>query len=134
VKHGGKIGLANWTPDSMVGQLFKTIGKYLPPAAGVKSPALWGTNAHLDAMFGMQCHVAVKAKQFTFRYKAPEHWLDVFKAYYGPVLKAFAALDPEPRIALEEDIMSLLARFNTAKDGTLVAPSDYLEVVLTKKM
>jgi ubiquinone/menaquinone biosynthesis C-methylase UbiE len=134
VKHGGKIGLANWTPDSMIGQLFKIIGKYMPPAAGVKSPALWGTKGHLEAMFGMQCHIAIKAKQFTFRYKAPEHWLEIFKNYYGPVLKTFAAVDPETRLALEEDIMALLARCNTAKDGTLVAPSDYLEVVVTKKM
>ncbi len=129
---GGKIGLANWTPEGFIGQLFKTLGKYLPPAPGVKSPALWGTKAHLLTMFGAGGTVFVKPRQFTFRYKSPGHMLEVFRGYYGPVLKAFAALDPESRLALEEDILALMARFNTASDGTLVAPSDYLEVVVAK--
>jgi ubiquinone/menaquinone biosynthesis C-methylase UbiE len=132
-KPGGKIGLANWTPDGFIGQLFKTLGKYLPPAPGVKSPALWGTKAHLQALFGTGGTVFVKPRQFTFRYKSPEHMLDVFRNFYGPVLKAFAALDPESRGALEEDILALMARFNTAGDGTLVAPSDYLEVIVSKQ-
>jgi ubiquinone/menaquinone biosynthesis C-methylase UbiE len=132
-KPGGKIGLANWTPDGFIGQLFKTLGKYLPPAAGVKSPALWGTKVHLQALFGAGGTVFVKPRQFTFRYKSPEHMLEVFRNFYGPVLKAFAALDPESRVALEEDILALMARFNTAGDGTLVAPSDYLEVIVSKQ-
>lgn len=132
LKPGGRIGLANWTPEGFIGQLFKTIGKYVPPAAGVKSPALWGTKAHLDTLFA-GAEVAAKPRQFAFRYKSPAHWLEIFKGYYGPVLKAFAAVDPEMRIALEEDIMALMARFNSAKDGTLVAMGDYLEVVVTKK-
>jgi ubiquinone/menaquinone biosynthesis C-methylase UbiE len=130
---GGKIGLANWTPEGFIGQLFKTLGKYLPPAPGVKSPALWGTKAHLDAMFGAGGTVFAKPRQFAFRYKSPEHMLEIFRGYYGPVLKAFAALDPELRQALEEDIMALMARFNSVKDGTLVVMSEYLEVIVTKK-
>ena len=130
---GGKIGLANWTPDSFIGQLFKTIGKYVPPAPGVKSPALWGTKAHLDTLFGSQAIVAAESRNFVFRYKSPEHWLEIFRDYYGPVLKAFAALDPEARKALETDLLALLDKFNVAKDGTLVVPSEYLEVVITKK-
>ena len=91
---GGKIGLANWTPESFIGQMFKTIGKYVPPAPGVKSPALWGTKAHLDTLFGSKAAVAAESRNFVFRYKSPEHWVEIFRDYYGPVLKAFAALDP----------------------------------------
>ena len=130
---GGKIGLANWTPDGFIGQLFKTIGKYVPPAPGVKSPSLWGTKAHLEALFGPTAAVSAQSRHFTFRYKSPSHWLEIFRGYYGPVLKAFAAIDAEARVALEKDLRALLDKANIAKDGTLVAPSEYLEVVVTKK-
>jgi len=130
---GGKIGLANWTPDSFIGQLFKTIGKYVPPAPGVKSPALWGSEGHLAGLFGPAVTLASTSRQFTFRYRSPTHWMDVFTTYYGPVVKAFAALDSDGRKALEADIRALLDTFNDATDGTLVAPSEYLEVVITKK-
>ena len=130
---GGKIGLANWTPDSFIGQLFKTIGKYVPPAPGVKSPALWGSEGHLAGLFGPAVTLASTSRQFTFRYRSPTHWMDVFTTYYGPVVKAFAALDSDGRNALEADIRALLDTFNDATDGTLVAPSEYLEVVVTKK-
>jgi ubiquinone/menaquinone biosynthesis C-methylase UbiE len=132
VKPGGKIGLANWTPDGFIGQLFKTLGKYLPPAAGVKSPALWGTKPHLEMLFA-DASVATTGQHFAFRYKSPEHMLEIFRRYYGPVLKAFAALDAKAQAELEADVLALMARFNTAKDGTLVAMSEYLEVVVTKK-
>src|SRR3981189_2179694 len=84
---GGKIGLANWTPESFIGKLFKTIGKYVPPAPGVKSPALWGSKAHLDALFGSSATVAALPKNFVFRFKSPKHWVEVFRNYYGPVVK-----------------------------------------------
>jgi hypothetical protein len=131
---GGKIGLANWTPEGFIGRLFKTIGKYVPPAPGMKSPALWGTKAHLDSLFGAKATVAAESKHFAFRYKSPKHWLEVFRGYYGPVLKAFAAIDPKAREALEADLYALLDEFNVAKDGTLVVPSEYLEVVITRKI
>jgi ubiquinone/menaquinone biosynthesis C-methylase UbiE len=130
---GGKIGLANWTPESFIGKLFRTIGKYVPPAAGVKSPALWGNKAHLDALFGSSATVAAASRTFVFRYKSPRHWTEVFRTYYGPVLKAFAAIDPKARAALEADLYALLDEFNVAEDGTLVIPSEYLEVVITKQ-
>jgi ubiquinone/menaquinone biosynthesis C-methylase UbiE len=129
---GGKIGFANWTPEGFVGQLFKTIGKYAPPAPGVRSPALWGTRRHLDMLFGEQATVSAENKAFTFRYRSPAHWLDVFRTYYGPVLKAFAAIDPQARQALEADLHALIGDFNTVADGTVVVPSGYLEVVITK--
>ena len=101
---GGKIGLANWTPDSFVGRLFKTIGKYVPPAPGVKSPALWGSKTHLDVLFGSKAIVEAESKDFVFRYKSCEHWLEVFQTYYGPVHKAFAAIDPKTRERLKADL------------------------------
>jgi SAM-dependent methyltransferase len=130
---GGKIGLANWTPEGFIGRLFKTIGKYVPPAPGVKSPALWGTEAHLDTLFGAKATIGVRGRTFVLRYRSPKHWLEIFRGYYGPVLKAFAAIDPEAREALEADLYALLDGFNVARDGTLVVPSEYLEAVITKR-
>jgi ubiquinone/menaquinone biosynthesis C-methylase UbiE len=129
---GGKVGLANWTPESFVGQLFKTIGKHLPPPAGVPSPALWGTRAHLDNLFGAKGSVAAQTRNFVFRYESAEHWLEIFRNYYGPVVKALEALEGAAGASLETDINALLGRFNIAHDGTLVIPSEYLEVVIAK--
>lgn len=129
----GKIGMANWTPESFIGQLFKTIGKFVPPAPGVKSPLLWGTRAHLEMLFGPKAIVVAESKNFVFRYKSPKHWIETFRAYYGPVVKAFETIDAEARKALEADLYALLDKFNVAKDGTLVIPSEYLEVVIIKK-
>jgi SAM-dependent methyltransferase len=133
-KSGGKIGLANWTPEGFIGQLFKTLGKYLPPPAGAKSPALWGTEARIREMFGAAA-VSIKAERlnFNFRYRSPEHFLDVFKNYYGPMLKAFAALDAANQRGLRNDLLALIARMNRAEDGTMVVPSEYLEIVIAKR-
>jgi ubiquinone/menaquinone biosynthesis C-methylase UbiE len=130
---GGKIGMANWTPESFIGQLFKTIGKYVVPAPGMKSPALRGSKAHLDVLFGAKATIAAQSKSFVFRYKSPSHWIEVFREYYGPVVKAFAAIDPPAREAFEADLYALLDKFNVAEDGTLVIPSEYLEAVITKR-
>jgi hypothetical protein len=132
-KPGGKVGLANWTPDGFIGRLFKIIGKYVPPAPGVKSPSLWGNKAHLETLFGPTAEVAAQSRHFNFRYRSPQHWVEIFRTFYGPVLKAFVAIDPPARLALEADLHALLKEFNVAKDGTLVVPSEYLEVVITKK-
>lgn len=133
-KPGGKIGLANWTPGGFIGQVFKTLGKYLPPPAGVRSPALWGTRVRLDEMFGARMsRIAAEPRMFVFRYCSPEHCLDVFKMFYGPMLKAFASLDANGQAALHSDLLAVIGQFNRASDGTMVAPSEYLEVVMTKK-
>ena len=131
-KSGGKIGLANWTPDGFIGQLFKTIGKHLPPPAGVKSPALWGTPVRINELFGSHASsIKAEPRDFVFRYRSPQHWLDVFKTYYGPLLKAFAALQPAAQAALATDVIALIERFNRSGDGSMVVPSEYLEVVVT---
>ena len=133
-KPGGKIGLANWTPDGFIGQLFKTIGKYMPPPGGVKSPALWGTGARITQFFGAQASsIQLEQRDFVFRYRSAQHWLDVFKSYYGPLLKTFGALDPETRTALTDDLFELIKRFNRSGDKTMVVPSEYLEVVVTRQ-
>jgi SAM-dependent methyltransferase len=133
-KHGGKIGMANWTPDGFIGQLFKTIGKHVPPPAGAKSPALWGTRGRLKEMFESQAlSIHCASRHFVFRYRSPEHWLDVFKTYYGPVLKTFAALDQYKQSALHADLIALAGQFNRSGNGSMVVPSEYLEIVITKR-
>jgi hypothetical protein len=130
---GGRIGLANWTPDSFIGKLFATIGKYVPPAPGVKSPALWGNKAHLEHLFGPTANIVAARRHFTFRYRSASHWIEVFRQYYGPVLKTFAAIDPDARKALEADLYALLGAFNISGDDTLVIPGEYLEAVISKR-
>jgi ubiquinone/menaquinone biosynthesis C-methylase UbiE len=133
-KRGGKIGLANWTPGGFIGQVFKTLGGYLPPPAGAKSPALWGTKARLDEMFAASAsEIKVTPKQFVFRYRSPQHFLDIFRTYYGPVLKAFAALDTTKQDGLQHDLLALIGTMNRSGDGTMVLPSEYLEVVVSKR-
>lgn len=131
-RSGGKIGLANWTPDGFIGTLFKTIGRYAPPPAGVRSPALWGTRSRLEELFGVgTADISVRERKFIFRYRSADHWMEIFRTFYGPVHKAFAALEEDRKQELDRDIRDLLNRFNEAEDGTLVAPSEYLEVVMT---
>lgn len=133
-RSGGKIGLANWTPDGFIGQLFKVIGKHMPPPAGVKSPLLWGTRARLDELFGAQASaIEAPPRNFVFRYRSAQHWIDMFRAYYGPVHKIFGALPAEAQTALLADITALIGRLNTARDGTMVVPGEYLEVVIVKR-
>src|ERR1700754_375725 len=122
-KPKGKIGLANWTPQGFIGQVFKTLGQYLPPPAGVKSPALWGTRERLTELFGTgAASIQAQPRHFAFRYRSPEHFLDVFKTFYGPILKAFATLDETKQRDLREDLIALIGRLNTADDGTIVVP------------
>jgi ubiquinone/menaquinone biosynthesis C-methylase UbiE len=133
VRRGGRIGLANWTPEGFIGQIFKAVGTYVPPPAGLKSPALWGTEPHLVSLFGSQAaDIRCVRRNFNFRYLSSAHWIQMFRDFYGPTLKAFAALDANNRAALEGDITKLLERFNTTGSGSLVVPGEYLEVVIVK--
>ncbi len=133
-KPAGKIGLANWTPESFIGQLFKTIGKYIPPAPGVKSPALWGAQTRLQELFGNTAkEIRCIERQFVFRYRSPMHWIEVFRTYYGPMNKTYAALDAARQSAFTQELLALIASRNRSGDGTLVLPSEYLEVVIERK-
>ncbi len=130
---GGRIGMANWTPDGFIGQLFKTLGRHVPPPSGVMSPALWGSRPWLEETFrACAASVAVSERAFTFRYASPDHFIDVFRTYYGPVHKAFLSLDPAGQLALTADLRDLIARFNRGTDGTMRVPSEYAEVIVTR--
>ncbi len=127
----GRIGLANWTPGGFIGELFKVMGRYVPPPAGVRPPALWGTEERLRELFGARI-AALEAprRHYIFRYPSPARWLEVFRGYYGPMNKSFAALDPAARASLAEDLIALVARFNTVSNGTMRVPGEYLEAVI----
>jgi SAM-dependent methyltransferase len=134
LRPGGRIGMANWTPGGFIGRLFKVIGAHVPPPAGLKSPALWGTEAHLSELFGTQAaQIRCERRYFNFRYLSAAHWVQVFRDYYGPTHKAFAALDAAGARSLERDITTLLHLLNTAGSASLVVPAEYLEVVITKR-
>jgi SAM-dependent methyltransferase len=133
-RRGGKIALANWTPDGFVGQMFRTIGRYLPPAPGVKSPLLWGTEERLRELLGGEIgDLQIHPRVFLFRYRSADHWLDVFRTYYGPMQKAFAALDPDGQTGLEQDLIELARQRDRGGSDGLVVPSEYLEVVATRR-
>ncbi len=132
-RFGGRIGLANWTPDGFIGQMFKIIGKHLPPPAGVKSPALWGTKEWIEKAFRAEASsIVAQPRHFVFRYRSAQHFVNVFREYYGPMLKAFEALNPAGRKALTQDIIELVGRFNKSGDETMVVPGEYLQVVVTR--
>jgi SAM-dependent methyltransferase len=134
VRPGGRIGLASWTPEGFIGKLFKVVGSFVPPPAGVKSPALWGTDGHLQEMFGKDASsIRSERRIFNFRYLSPEHFIQIFRDFYGPTHKAFAALDEEKQKAMAAEITALLEKTNVAGKGSLVAPAEYLETVITRK-
>lgn len=133
-RSGGRIGLANWTPAGFIGQLFGVIGKHVPPPQGLQSPSRWGVPMHLAEWFSDSAtRIHVEPKTFVFRYRSPEHWLEVFRTWYGPVLKAFASLDRAGQLSLEADVLGLIARFNQSGDGTAVIPAEYIEVTVEKR-
>ena len=129
---GGRIGLASWTPDGFLGQLLRTVAKYVPPVPGVQSPLLWGTKAHLQELFAKAASIEHTVRHFNFRYESPAHWIDVFRTFYGPVHKAFASLEADRQAALEADLIALLQNANHGGETGLVVPAEYLETVITR--
>jgi SAM-dependent methyltransferase len=133
-RRGGRIGMANWTPTGFIGRLFKTLGRYVPPPAGMQPPSFWGVEENLRSLFGVQTSsVDVTRKVFNFRYRSSRHFIEVFRTWYGPVHKAFAALPTDMAAALERDLIDLLDGMNKAGASTLVVPSEYVEVVITRR-
>jgi ubiquinone/menaquinone biosynthesis C-methylase UbiE len=133
-RSGGRIGMANWTPESLVGQMFRTLGKFVPPPADVLPPSLWGVEGHVRGLFAdSAAAIQVTRRFFKFRYSSSAHFVDVFRTWYGPVQKAFAALPPERAMALEGELKWLLDGMNVGGEGTLVVPSEYLEIVITRR-
>ena len=134
LRSGGRIGLANWTPGGFIGRLFRLIGAHVPPPAGVASPLLWGTESHIVELFGSHAaQIRCEHRHFNFRYHSAAHWVQVFRELYGPTHKAFAALDAQGAQSLERAITALLDELNVAGPQSLVVPSEYLEVVITKQ-
>ena len=129
---GGRIGLASWTPEGFIGQMFRVVAKYVPPPAGVKSPLLWGTRDHLQTLFAGAASITHTVREFNFRYESAEHFVDIFRTYYGPTYKAFAALDANGQTALESDLLALLRRCARPSAAGLVVPGEYLETVITR--
>lgn len=130
---GGRIGLANWTPESFIGELFKLIGRYVPPAAGLRSPSFWGTREGLDELFaGRSRNVRFTPREFVFRYRSPLHFVEIFRTFYGPMNRTYAALDTTQRDSFTSDLLSLIAAHNRSGDETLVLPSAYAEVVIER--
>jgi ubiquinone/menaquinone biosynthesis C-methylase UbiE len=133
-RSGGKIGLASWTPESFIGQLFKLIGKYVPPASGLKAPSAWGTRARIEELFGGAANdIRTTTRDFSFRYRSAMHWVEVFRTYYGPMNKTFAALDTEKQAAFTRELVAVIEQGNRSNDRTLVLPSEYLEVVIERR-
>jgi len=134
VRGGGRIGIASWTPSGFIGQMFKTVGRHVPPPAGLVSPAMWGSEDYLRQLFGQEAaSIRAQPRIFNFRYASAAHMVQVFRDYYGPVLKAFGALDPAGQQALEQDLTALIEEANIAGDSSLVVPAEYLEAVIIKR-
>ena len=129
---GGSIGLVSWTPEGFLGQLLRTVAKYVPPPPGVQSPLLWGTQAHIQELFADAASIEHTVRLFNFRYESPAHWIAVFRTFYGPVHKAFASLDADRQAALEADLFALLQKADRGGERGLVVPAEYLETVITR--
>ncbi len=132
VRPGGRIGMANWTPDGFLGDLFRVMGRFVPPPAGLRSPMSWGSRARIAAMFGGSAtEIVAERRMFNFRYRSADHWIEFFRTFYGPTHKAFAALDEARQAELQKALRELLGEWDVNPGGPLVVPAEYLEVVIT---
>lgn len=131
---GGKIVMGNWTPAGHIGQMFKVVGKYVPPPAIFPSPLLWGDAAKVQERFGEGIRdLRITPYLYPLRYPfPPAEVVDFFVAYYGPMLRAFASLDDAAKVTFKEELTELWTRNNRATDGTTDVMSEYLEVVGTR--
>jgi SAM-dependent methyltransferase len=133
VRPGGRIGLASWTPEGFIGQLFEVMRGFVAPPAGLRSPMAWGSETRLVELFGPRASgLRTERKPYVFRFRSAEHWIEVFRAYYGPTHKAFAALDEARQKVLERALLDLLLQWNRGDGRALVLPAEYLEAVVTK--
>ena len=131
---GGKVGMANFPPNSFAGEFFRTMARYAPPPRGLKPSVLWGLEDRLHDLFGEKAAtVELKRRTFFFRYASPEHWLEVFRTYFGPVRSVFHSLDPARAERLSAELLGVVNHFNRSDDVTVVAPCDYVEVVVLKR-
>ena len=130
---GGRIGMVNWVPDGYVGELFRAIGRYLPPPPGVRPPVLWGSPERLRELFGPGVSISAPRRSFLWRFPSAEHQAEFFASFYGPTNKALAGLAADRAAALKADMLEAARSFDTSEDGdTLVLRMDYLEAVIHK--
>ena len=132
-RQGGTIAVANWTPTSFIGQIFRTVTRYVPAPAGVRPPGLWGTEERLQELLGPAVsRLEVTPRQFVFRFRSPDEFVDLFRTTYGPVHKAFLALDEPDRERLHADLAALVTQFDRGPGPSVAMPSDYLEAVAVR--
>jgi ubiquinone/menaquinone biosynthesis C-methylase UbiE len=132
-RSGGRIGLANWTSEGFLGDLFRLLSTFVKPPAGTQSPLLWGSEPHIVKLFGRHAaDIRCARRHFNFRYRSPAHWIEVFRNFYGPTHRAYAALDAPQQLRLTEGITQLLERLNVGGPGSLVVPGEYLEIVIAR--
>jgi ubiquinone/menaquinone biosynthesis C-methylase UbiE len=132
-KPGGRIGMANWTPDSFVAEMFRVSSQFVAPPAGLTPPATWGDEAHVAKLFGPSISgIRATRRELVFRYRSFVHWLDVMRTFYGPMNKTFAALAPDKQAELARELESRVHRLNRSGDESFVVPSTYLELVITR--
>ena len=132
-RSGGRIGLANWTPEGFIGELFGVVGAFVAPPTGTRSPTLWGSEPYIVGLFGPQASdLRCERRHFNFRYRSAGHWIEVFRSFYGPTHKAFGVLDAARQLQLSAAMAELLGRWNVAGANSLVVPGEYLEIVITK--
>jgi len=129
---GGRIGLASWTAEGALGQLFRITSSYIPPTPGVPAPTAWGDPRRLRELFGGSAGIRASTRDFVFRYRSPGHWMQQFKDHFGPTRMTFALLPPELSETLERELLTIWPPLNRATDGSLVAPVQYLEAIVTK--
>jgi SAM-dependent methyltransferase len=133
-RSGGTIALANWTPDGFVGELFRTVGRRVPPPPGIRAPVEWGSEPRLRELFGDRVtELRVTPREFVFRFASPDAFAGYFRAHYGPTVKAFEALDEDNGKLLHADLVDLATRHNVATDGTARIPAGYVQVLARRR-
>ena len=132
---GGRIALASWTPGGFIGETFRAFSRHVPPAPGLQPPVFWGDENYLDVLFGpAAASVTSHRRTAVFRFRSAEENVDFFRTYYGPTLRAFAALDPARRESLRCDLLALARRYDrNGGTGPVAIAADYLETVIVRK-
>ncbi len=133
VRPGGRIGLANWTPDGFVGQMLRIVGETVPPPAGVPSPLQWGTESRITDLLGDECELELTRRAFTFRFRSAQDFVETFSQVYGPLVKALEALDEAGQTALQDQLVVLADAHNRNRTGALAVDSEYLQVVAERR-
>jgi SAM-dependent methyltransferase len=130
---GGRIGLATWTPDGFIGEMLKVVAAHVPPPPGVASPLLWGSRPYLSGLFGDSIDwLDCTERTFTFRFRSAEAFVDYFRTYYGPTLKAFEAVGGGGADALFADLVDLVRRHAGVRAGAVAIPATWLETVAVR--